>query len=65
MPVVESPSVRLLCDSMDCSLPGSSVGGILQAGILQWLPFPSPGDLLHPGIKPATPLSPTLAGSFP
>ena len=27
----------LTCDSMDCSLPGSSVRGILQASILQWV----------------------------
>ena len=26
-----------LCDSMDCSLPGSSVHGISQARILQWV----------------------------
>ena len=26
-----------LCDSMDCSLPGPSVHGILQARILQWV----------------------------
>ena len=26
-----------LCDPMDCSLPGSSVHGILQARILEWL----------------------------
>ena len=25
------------CDPMDCSLPGSSVHGILQAGILEWV----------------------------
>ena len=25
-----------LCDPMDCSLPGSSVHGILQARILEW-----------------------------
>jgi len=30
---------------MVCSLPGSSVHRILQARILEWLPFPSPGDL--------------------
>ena len=30
-----------LCDSMDCSLPGSSVHGILQAKILEWVPMPS------------------------
>ena len=26
-----------LCDTMDCSLPGSSVHGILQARILEWI----------------------------
>ena len=30
-----------LCDSMDCSLPGSSAHGIFQARILSGLPFPS------------------------
>ena len=39
-------------NTMDCSPPGSSVHGISQEGILEWLPFPSPGDLLAPGIKP-------------
>ena len=28
------------------------------------LPFPSPGDLPNPGIKPASPASPALAGRF-
>ena len=41
-----------LCDPMDCSLPNSSVYGILQARILDGLPFPSPGDFLHPGMEP-------------
>ena len=30
-----------LCDTMDCSLPGSSVHGILQARILEWVVMPS------------------------
>ena len=34
---------------MDCNLPGSFVHGISQARILEWLPFPSPGNLLDPG----------------
>ena len=34
---------------MDCILPGSCVHGILQAGILDGLPYPSPGDLFDPG----------------
>ena len=28
------------------------------------LPFPSPGDLPDPGIEPASPISPSLAGRF-
>ena len=28
------------------------------------LPFPHPGDLLDPGIKPMSPASPALAGGF-
>ena len=44
-----------LCDPMGCSLPGSSVLGILQARIL-WsgLPWPPPGDLPNPGIGPGS-----------
>ena len=30
-------SCPTLCDSMDCSLPGSSIHGILQARILEWV----------------------------
>ena len=44
-----------LCDLVDCSPPGSSVHGILQARILDWVAFPSPGDLPDPGIKPGSP----------
>ena len=36
-------SCPTLCDPMACSLPGSSVHGILQTRILEWLPFPFPG----------------------
>ena len=36
---------------MICSLSVSSVHGILQARILEWLPLPSPGDLPDPGIS--------------
>ena len=45
-----------LCDSMDCSPPGSSVHGILWTRILKWLPFPSPGDLPRSGIEPESPV---------
>ena len=37
LPVVQSLScVQLFCGLMDCSPPGSSVHGILQARILEW-----------------------------
>ena len=35
--VIYSLSYVQLCDSMDCSLPGSSVCGISQARILEWV----------------------------
>ena len=37
---------------MDCSPPGSSVHGILQARILEWVVISFPRDLPNPGIKP-------------
>ena len=33
-------SCLTLCDPMDCRLPGSSVHGILQARILEWVVVP-------------------------
>ena len=54
-------SCPTLFDPMDCSLPGSSAHGILQARILEWVAFPSPGNLPNPGNKPT---SPALAGGF-
>ena len=57
-------SCLTLCDPRDSSPPGSSVSGILQARILEWLPYPPPGDLPHPGIELASLTSPALAGGF-
>ena len=34
-------SCPTLCDPMDCGLPGSSVHGVLQAKILEWVAMPS------------------------
>jgi len=53
-----------LCNPLDCDPAGSSVHGILQARIQEWEPFPSPGDLLEPGIEPASLASLALAGTF-
>ena len=33
-------SCLILCDSMDCTIPGSSVHGISQARILEWVAIP-------------------------
>ena len=49
---------------MDCSPPGLFVRGILQARILEWVAFASPGDLPDPGLEPASLASPALAGGF-
>ena len=44
-----------LCNSINCSPPGSSVYGVSQARILECgLPFPSPGDLPHSEIEPGS-----------
>ena len=50
---------------MDCSTPGYSAHGIFQARILEWLPFPPPGDLPDPGIEPVSLVPSSLAGRFP
>ena len=42
-------SCLTLCDPMDCSPPGSSVNGILQARILKWVAIPFS---TYPGIEP-------------
>jgi len=40
---------------MDYSSPGSSVHGILQARILEWVAIPFSRDLPYPGIEPRSP----------
>ena len=41
---LDSQSCPALCISMDCSLPGSSVHGILQTRILEWVAMSSRGS---------------------
>ena len=57
-------SCPALCYPIDCSPPGSSVHGILQAKILEWAAMPSSGVLPDPGIKPTSFMSLELAGGF-
>ena len=54
-----------LHDPVDCSLLGSSVHGILQARILKWVAFPSPGDLPDPRIEPRSSGKELQADSLP
>ena len=53
--------IQLLVDLMDCSPPDSSVHGILQARILEWVATPSSRGSSWPSISQ---VSPALAGEF-
>ena len=53
-------SCLTLWDPMECSLPGSSVHGILQARILEWVSVPSSTGSAQP--KLVSPACPALAG---
>ena len=51
-------SCSTLSDPVGCSLPGSSVHGILQARILEWAAVSFSRDLFNPGNKPRSPTFP-------
>ena len=51
------------CNPIDCS-PSSSVCGILQARILEWIAISFSRELPDPGIEPSSLMSPALAGGF-
>ena len=57
-------SCPTLCDSMDCSLLGSSVHEILQARILEWVAMPSSRGSSWPMVQPNFLTSTELAGRF-
>ena len=48
-------SCPTLCDPVDCSPPGSSFHGILQARILEWVAISISRGLPDPGIEPRPP----------
>ena len=54
----------LTFDPMDYRPPGSSVHGILQARILEWVAMPSSRGSSQPGIEPRSLMSPALAGGY-
>ena len=51
-----SQSYSILCNPMDMGFPRQEYRCELS--------FPPPGDLPDPGIKPVSPVLPTLAGGF-
>ena len=64
MPVCSvAKSCPILCESMDCTPPGFSNHGIFQQEYWSGLLFPTPGDLLGPGIEHVSVLSPALAAA--
>ena len=64
--VLVAQSFLTLCNPMDCSLPGFSVHGILQARILESVAMPPPpGGIPNPQIEPKSLMCPALAGGFP
>ena len=56
-----------LYDPTDCSPPGSSVHGIFQARILEWVAISSSRDwtrVSDPGIESTSPVSPALQADY-
>ena len=55
MCVLLAQSCPTLCDPVDCSRPGSSVRGTLQARRLEWVAIAFSLDPSDQGIKPGPP----------
>ena len=56
MKVLVVLSYKTLCNPMDCSQPGSSVNGILQAKILEGVAISFSRDLPKPGTEHGSPI---------
>ena len=64
---VHAQSLQLcqtLCNPMDCSSPSSSVNGILQVRILQWVALPFSRGSSRPRDKTHSPASSVLQVEF-
>ena len=46
--VLVTQSRPVLCDPMNCGSPGSSVLGVVQARILEWMAIPFPRESSQP-----------------
>ena len=60
----DAQSCPTVCDPMNHSPQGSTVHGILQARILEWVAISCSRGSSDPGIEPSSPASPALAGRF-
>ena len=54
----------ILCDTMDCSLPDSSVHGILHTRILEWVAMPSSRGSSQPRDRTLVSYSFCTVGEF-
>ena len=61
---VHAQSYLTLRNPMDCNPPAPLSMKFSQQEYWSGLPFPPPGDLPDPGIKPRSPVSLALAGRF-
>ena len=57
-------SCPIPCVPMDCTPSGSSIHGILQARILEWIAMPSSRGSSPPGDRTRVYMSPALTGGF-
>ena len=57
-------SCPILCDPMDCSPPGSSIHGILQTKILEWVAMPSSRGSSRPRNQTRVSCSSSVADRF-
>ena len=57
-------SYPTLCDPMDCSPPGASLHGVLQARMLEWVAMPSSRGSSPPRDRTHIACAPCIAGGF-
>ena len=74
MEIIEQGEVSSLCCTLCLSgvsiwtllpkgqyTPGFLFAWVPQAWVMAWVPFPSPGDLLDPGVEPTSPSLPAYS----
>ena len=62
--VLVAQSCPTLCNPMDCNPPAPLSMEFSRESYWSVLPVPPPGNLPNPGIEPAFPAAPALAGRF-